>query len=202
MECNHDAAPALDSLLFLTGPLPKSGVNPNQRYAYICQKQDLDGPDGKICGRRVWSFPHVMRKSCNECRGAINQRKFEHSEFKMEIDGPPRNTAMSRAIQRSEGPRSAGYDSRTRLNAHGETERRIKWGTKVINQLLAEQNSRCKVCDNLLIAGAFQNDHIIPWADGGPDKPSNWQLLCTAPCHYNKTAKERIARYKRGRDGK
>ena len=29
MECNHDAAPALDSLLFLTDPLPKMTLTVN-----------------------------------------------------------------------------------------------------------------------------------------------------------------------------
>ena len=102
MECNHDAAPALDSLLFFTGTLPKSGDNSDGKYAYLCQKQVFDGPKGEICGNSVWSFTHVKRKGCHQCRGKENCIRFEHKEFHREIDGPPRDTAMSRAFQCAE----------------------------------------------------------------------------------------------------
>jgi len=95
MECNHDAAPALDSLLFLTDPLPKSTDkstdNFDGKYPFRCQKQvyGTTEEEEEKCGRQIWSFPHVKRKKCTRCRGREDYSQWEHKEFIREIDGLP-----------------------------------------------------------------------------------------------------------------
>lgn len=46
-------------------------------------------------------------------------------------------------------------------------------------RLYEEQEGRCKHCERSFAISDLEIDHIEPTSEGGPDIPSNWQLLCS-----------------------
>lgn len=63
--------------------------------------------------------------------------------------------------------------------------------------IAAAQGWRCGACRELL-SSAFEIDHIVALADGGPDDAFNASALCPN-CHALKTQREHIARVARRR---
>ena len=57
-------------------------------------------------------------------------------------------------------------------------------------QLQADRAKRCGVCGLRYNKGKRMPtvDHIIPLCKGGPDKPSNWQIMCLK-CNQAKRSK-------------
>ena len=63
---------------------------------------------------------------------------------------------------------------------------------EVIEGLLSDQDSKCRLCRTPVFMGTYSNcdvDHIIPLRYGGPCLKSNLQILCVT-CHRRKTALE------------
>ena len=193
MECNHDAAPALDSLLFLTDPLPKSADNFDGKYAFLCQKQVYGKEEEEKCGRRIWSLPYVGRKKCQRCRGRETNGIWEHKEFIREINGPPRDSAYSRAWRCSAQQATVPIQPSEPVGRVQPIARRKKWNSTVVNEILVKQDRKCNVCRKLLVVLLYQMDHTHALADGGPDHPGNLQALCLE-CHTKKTQREEVAR--------
>lgn len=58
---------------------------------------------------------------------------------------------------------------------------------RVIVRLSEKQSKRCAVCGRLLRPKHFDCDHITALINGGRNVESNLQLVCTVPCHSDKT---------------
>ena len=55
---------------------------------------------------------------------------------------------------------------------------------------------RCQICDRKLMSGdKWDRDHIVPLADGGQNRESNFQVACNW-CHGRKTSSENVTRAK------
>ena len=62
----------------------------------------------------------------------------------------------------------------------------------IINELLVEQDHKCRLCKTTVFMGTYSNsdtDHIIPIRYGGKSCKSNLQILCIT-CHRRKTSLE------------
>lgn len=65
---------------------------------------------------------------------------------------------------------------------------------KVRLRIYRAQDGRCKSCTRKLSPGNITADHIKPLEDGGQNRESNMQLICTAPCSSDKTGQENSRR--------
>ena len=58
----------------------------------------------------------------------------------------------------------------------------------IVRSILA-RDKRCMIAGPNCTGRAEQADHIVNWAEGGSDHPSNLQAACV-PCHSEKTKAE------------
>lgn len=87
-----------------------------------------------------------------------------------------------------------------RLRGRALQKRRERWlrAHPLCGDRLGGPSGEHSVCVRAGIASAaLVVDHIVPLADGGVDEPSNWQSLCTNPCHAAKSAAEATNRAKK-----
>ena len=135
----------------------------------------------------------MERKKCTRCRGRQNNGTWEHKEFVREINGPPRDSAYSRAwhclAQHETVPiQQSGPVGRVQPRA-----RRKTWNSVVVNEILLKQNRQCNICETPLTVLRYEMDHTHALADGGQDHPGNLQALCLE-CHTDKSQRENVAR--------
>ncbi len=58
------------------------------------------------------------------------------------------------------------------------------------HRLKAEVNFICQSCHTQKPESQLEIDHIYPWAKGGPNIESNWQVLCKT-CNLKKAGPDR-----------
>jgi 5-methylcytosine-specific restriction endonuclease McrA len=51
-------------------------------------------------------------------------------------------------------------------------------------------DGHCPKCTRKLVRGQWQCDHIVALINGGENRETNLQPLCTSPCHSRKTASD------------
>lgn len=66
-------------------------------------------------------------------------------------------------------------------------------------RIFRNQDGACKACHRKLGAPNITCDHIKPLEDGGENRESNLQLICTSPCSLTKTGEENSRRAKADR---
>lgn len=72
--------------------------------------------------------------------------------------------------------------------------------TSVKNNVLTNQQFKCKRCRELLDLSHTHFDHIIPHSEGGSDEANNIVALCMN-CHGDKTAEDRLRTQHKAKDG-
>lgn len=73
----------------------------------------------------------------------------------------------------------------TRPWANSPRPRGVDRTTRI--RILRRDNAICHYCGQ---PGAGQVDHVIPWAEGGPDTDNNLAPIHKTPCHLKKTLAE------------
>jgi len=86
---------------------------------------------------------------------------------------------------------SRGHTTKTMNEPAGSKRGAITGPVRLV--IAARQDWRCSGC-SVLLPSAFQVDHTIALADGGPDSAANATAMC-ASCHATKTQHEHIERH-------
>lgn len=83
--------------------------------------------------------------------------------------------------------------ARTKKEWVGKTDDAMPPNT-VRLRIYRKQDGKCAVCPRKLRPGNITLDHRKPLEDGGENRESNCQLICTDPCSLEKTGEENSRR--------